>query len=964
MADIFISYSRRDIAFTRLLFTSLQGSGLDTWIDWERIPIGERWWMEIQQAIENANLFIFIISKHSIGSNVCRDEINIALNNNKRIIPIIIDNLGRESIGKFVPDLKKIQWIIFQNGDTFELNDTKEGKTDQQENEAIATAKRPQFDEAVKKLNAVIHTDWEWVKYHTQLQIEALRWENHEKHASFLLRGEALEQAERLILAAAKKDPLPTTLQAEFITTSRQEEKLQQEEKLRLQKKSAHRLRWVIATVLAGLLIAVFLGINWQAQSKRAKAAESEAILQRDEARQQAQIALSRQLAAQSMNLPFDTAALLSMEAMRFDDSLETRSAFLSILEKQSLHGQYFRGFTGEIIDTAFSEDGKKAAIIDEDVNVKIIDVESKKVIKEVNLQSPSPYPSSPSFSQDLGFAVYVGDSDTIVKYDLVTDEIKQYDLPWAVGWIDNLALSPDGKTIAFSATNLDGKFIHIFNLDQGTTNTKISVELSTIEYIKFSPSGNLLAICGENEVLLWDMAQNQMREVTYKTEEVWRITVAAFDRYEEKMAVAGYGSLIYIFDLESNEIFKVIPVGYNGILSLDFEGYPFRIAFGDIDNKITIWDIFSNQEEGQYLTGHKGEITSLAFSPNQELLSGSSDKTAILWELDSSNQFIGTEIDAFGYHLTYNQDQSQFATFDWSKGIIIWDAQTLEPLHEPLESQAFDVKKFVFSPDGKYLASIDTSDQLIIWDTKTFAPKLIHDASGYLKKIESVVFTPDSQTLFVVVSKDEIATINISDNFELSSFASCEDGECILALSPDGQTLAAISGIFTIELFDINSKLVKDTITLEEIPTSIQFSPDGSVLTIGDTTGAIWFWSITGHQMIGEPISAFKNSVSYIQYNPTGEFIAALSSEYIVTFWDIETHYQIGQELDTQRAEEISFLDDGNTLLSPATTTIKWNLDIDTLKSQVCTMIDRGLTESEWNLYLPGEPYHKTCGN
>jgi hypothetical protein len=43
MADVFISYSRKDIAFARLIQESLQESQVDTWIDWEQIAIGEKW---------------------------------------------------------------------------------------------------------------------------------------------------------------------------------------------------------------------------------------------------------------------------------------------------------------------------------------------------------------------------------------------------------------------------------------------------------------------------------------------------------------------------------------------------------------------------------------------------------------------------------------------------------------------------------------------------------------------------------------------------------------------------------------------------------------------------------------------------------------------------------------------------------------------------------------------------------
>src|SRR5512136_1007206 len=98
MADVFISYSRKDIAFARLIQESLKQSQVDTWIDWERIPVGEKWWPEIREAIENANVFMFIISNNSIGSNVCKDEIDLALKNNKRIIPIIVDDLKPELI--------------------------------------------------------------------------------------------------------------------------------------------------------------------------------------------------------------------------------------------------------------------------------------------------------------------------------------------------------------------------------------------------------------------------------------------------------------------------------------------------------------------------------------------------------------------------------------------------------------------------------------------------------------------------------------------------------------------------------------------------------------------------------------------------------------------------------------------------------------------------------------------------
>ena len=54
MADVFISYSRKDIAFARLLHKALKANGLETWIDWQDIPPSTDWLAEVYEAIEQA----------------------------------------------------------------------------------------------------------------------------------------------------------------------------------------------------------------------------------------------------------------------------------------------------------------------------------------------------------------------------------------------------------------------------------------------------------------------------------------------------------------------------------------------------------------------------------------------------------------------------------------------------------------------------------------------------------------------------------------------------------------------------------------------------------------------------------------------------------------------------------------------------------------------------------------------
>ena len=49
MTDVFVSYSRKDIAFARILHEALVERGLETWIDWQDIPPTADWLAESPQ---------------------------------------------------------------------------------------------------------------------------------------------------------------------------------------------------------------------------------------------------------------------------------------------------------------------------------------------------------------------------------------------------------------------------------------------------------------------------------------------------------------------------------------------------------------------------------------------------------------------------------------------------------------------------------------------------------------------------------------------------------------------------------------------------------------------------------------------------------------------------------------------------------------------------------------------------
>jgi energy-coupling factor transporter ATP-binding protein EcfA2 len=196
MVDLFISYSRQDKEFVQSLHDALKASHYSAWVDWQDIAPTTEWWKEIEEGIEAAHTFIFVISKDSILSKYCCKEINYAAEHGKRLIPI----LRRKDFARsdMHPKISRHQWLTFQEGDDFEQS----------------------FAQLVK----AIETDLDSEKQRTRLELKAIEWEQNQRDPSFLLRGAELEKVRRWIDNSITLQSPLTNLQEEYLHASKAKE--------------------------------------------------------------------------------------------------------------------------------------------------------------------------------------------------------------------------------------------------------------------------------------------------------------------------------------------------------------------------------------------------------------------------------------------------------------------------------------------------------------------------------------------------------------------------------------------------------------------------------------------------------------------------------------------------------------------------------------------------------------------
>jgi len=88
---IFVSYSSKDRPFALGLVKELQDLGANVWIDQLGIGLGENWDNAIEEALEKSETFMLILSPTSVDSPNVQDEVSIAINTNKKMVPILIE---------------------------------------------------------------------------------------------------------------------------------------------------------------------------------------------------------------------------------------------------------------------------------------------------------------------------------------------------------------------------------------------------------------------------------------------------------------------------------------------------------------------------------------------------------------------------------------------------------------------------------------------------------------------------------------------------------------------------------------------------------------------------------------------------------------------------------------------------------------------------------------------------------
>ncbi len=977
MTDVFISYSRKDIAFARLLHEALVENELETWIDWQDIPPSADWLAEVYEAIEGADAFLFIISETSLASEICGLEIAHAAKHNKRLIPIVIKDIEAEKVPK---ELSVLNWIFFDDAGE-------------------------RFAEAMQDLVTAITVDQPWVKGHTRFQNRALDWERKDRDHGALLRGVDLSEAETWLGSSAGKDPGPTALQTEFILKSRED--------------ATRRGRRTLMSVGAALVVAVGLGIlawtqrniavsegNARAtQQAIAEAASTQAIEQKNEAERQARMAQAGLFSVEALSHledNFPLSLLLSVEALRTAETLQSRSSLLSIISHNPYLLDAFYDYPLSASNVAYSPDGSLLVtsgcakpgpslqtLSCESAELIFYDAVSGELLERVATEHPvftSRLVFSPDGSQ-LASSDWLGN---IILWDVSSREPKGDPLVGPSGRVLDVLFIPDGTTLLASYEVLGGSVSSIGGQIWYWDTTTLLVEQKIPRPTTLPYSGMVLTSDGQQVITIqmgssslalrdlntFAMVQNHFSENNLAPRSM------ALSPDGEILALGNHVGSITFWDVASGTPLPVELEAHSGSISdityspdgaylvsvsgdqtlrvwdgktYEQVGDPFahtdreiadiaflpgshQFAAASVDGSVTIWSIAAVTPVAKGLTGHSDAVWDSAFSSSGlYAASASADGTVRIWDLSGDPSLARVLTTGSGqlYTLAFSPDDSLLAV-GGQLGLEIWDWQTGERIHFNRTAHTEPIVSLAFSPGGETLATGGMDAQIMLWDPKK--GEILGDPLlGLPSVVNDLAFTPDGDRLLSVACSQEPSIM-------------CESGQ-ITFWTLDGPP--AISR--QIEAHD------RDIYDLE-------VSPDGSQFATASTDELVLLWDLESGEGLGDPLLGHEFGVVSLAYSGDGSLLASGGIDQKIMIRDLASRQRVGPLLVAHEGavSTLSFSPEGNYLLSGGHDGMVylWPMATELWIEIACDRAGRNMTQDEWTTYFGSEPYRLTCQN
>jgi WD40 repeat protein len=715
------------------------------------------------------------------------------------------------------------------------------------------------------------------------------------------------------------------------------------------------RMKAAVATFLAIItLTAVFAFWQWRVAKTRQ------------------QIALSRQLANQSLNQldeKLDLALLLGVEATRVVKTVDAKTSLLTALQHLPALVTYLRGHDAGVRDVAISPNLRTVVSGDDRGKIVFWDLQSR---------------------QQIPPAIEQGHS------------------------VGGLTISSDGKTLA------SGSFDNTVLLwDMQTHQRKwepLKGHAALVNSVAFSPTDDLLASGSSDEtIILWE-PEHRWQHGPPLEPDIKTILRVAFSPDGKRLAAAGLAG-VRILDVQARQwISPVLANSGRAVMGIAFAPDNTTLAMANDDGTVVLYDIVNGRQIGDTLKGHKGMVYAVAFSAEGTvLLSGGADGRLLCWDTQTRSQRSPLGKASSGVSdIAVSRDKKTIVTANWDGTVAVWDLNQENPLAVvlPFPRQG-SVSSIAFDSTGHLLLSGGYDGTTVLWDLSGRRPPAVLP-TDHQGQVISIAWSAEGSRFALTQSKDSIVLGNPAEPTStarqpvghkvLSNLVFTARGKRLLFGTSDGvvlwdvesgmesailplptaapvvrvayspvDELAAVSdrdgAITLLDAHTLQPKVGRPMGHAKNV-LSLTFSPDGQMLaSASEEEGrSLVLWRVSDRRQIWQAALASGKEPTDVAFSRDGTVLASAHFDGPIMLWDVATGQDIGKLIPghSNGAEAVAFSPDGTRLASAGRDgQIKlWQIDLTAWQARACGLVGRDLTKAEWRSYVGEECYRSTCAS
>lgn len=269
---------------------------------------------------------------------------------------------------------------------------------------------------------------------------------------------------------------------------------------------------------------------------------------------------------------------------------------------------------------------------------------------------------------------------------------------------------------------------------------------------------------------------------------------------------------------------------------------------------KLKLWDSMTGQEICS-LDGHTRPINSVALSPDGLFgVSASDDGTVRLWDVLKCKEIKVLKRVASKYPIAMAVNFSPINNeiivgINEKPSLMLIDSKTGE--EKKTYNIDWNIRKAVFSPDGKHILSISTYDEPCLWDVESggLIRKFYKQNKLWSYLFSSAGawicggFSPDNNFVLCGSSDGKLRLWETISGKEIWSILAHKKSINDVAFSPDGKFIISTGNDASIKIINTLTGDIIDKIFLissHDIGKSLAFSPDSKYFLVGTIRGVI----------------------------------------------------------------------------------------------------------------------------